>query len=135
MGDYFLHWLTFGLRASSATLPKVFFVNWFRKTADGKWLWPGYGENSRVLKWVCERIEGRGKAVETPIGILPTPDAIEVAGTSVSAADMRELLRVDTEGWRREIASIEESYQPYGARLPFALRAELEALKARLERA
>ena len=135
MGDYFLNWLTIGLRASPATLPKVFFVNWFRKTADGKWLWPGYGENSRVLKWICERIEGRGRAVETPIGILPTPDAIDVQGTAVTAADMHELLRVDVAGWQHEIASIEESYKPYGAKLPYALRAELEALKARLAKA
>jgi phosphoenolpyruvate carboxykinase (GTP) len=109
-------------------------VNWFRKTADGKWLWPGYGENSRVLKWICERIEGKGKAVETPIGILPTPDAIDVSGTKVSAADMQELLRVDLEGWKKEVASIEESYKPYGQKLPYALRAEVEALKARLAR-
>jgi len=135
MGDYFLNWLTFGLRASANTLPKVFFVNWFRKTAEGKWLWPGYGDNSRVLKWVCERIEGRGRAVETPIGILPTPDAIEIQGTSVTSADMQELLRVDVAGWQQEIASIEASYKPYGAKLPHALRAELEALKARLARA
>jgi phosphoenolpyruvate carboxykinase (GTP) len=132
MGDYFLHWLTFGLRAPADRLPKVFFVNWFRKTAEGKWLWPGYGENSRVLKWICERIEGTAAAVETPIGILPAADAIDVSGTKVTAADMQELLRVDVEGWKKEVASIEESYKPYGAKLPYALRAELDALKARL---
>ena len=135
MGDYFTHWLSFSLRTNPARLPKVFFVNWFRKTAEGKWLWPGYGENSRVLKWICERIEGQGKAVETPIGILPTADAIDVSGTGVSAADMQELLRVDIEGWKKELASIEESYKPYGNKVPYALRAEVEALKARLAKA
>ncbi len=135
MGDYFLHWLSFGLRTNPAQLPKVFFVNWFRKTADGKWLWPGYGENSRVLKWICERIEGKGKAVETAIGILPAADAIDIGGTKVSAADMQELLRIDVEGWKKEVASIEESYKAHGAKLPHALRAEVEALKARLAKA
>jgi phosphoenolpyruvate carboxykinase (GTP) len=132
MGDYFLHWLSFGLRTDPAKLPKVFFVNWFRKAADGRWLWPGYGENSRVLKWICERIEGTGKAVETPIGILPANGAIDTTGLSIPEADMRELLRVDVDGWRKEAASVEGSYNECGAKLPYALRAELEALKKRL---
>jgi phosphoenolpyruvate carboxykinase (GTP) len=132
VGDYLLHWLTMGLRTNPAKLPKVFFVNWFRKTAEGKWLWPGYGENSRVLKWICERIEGAGKCVETPIGILPTADAIDLTGTKVTADDMKQLLAVDKEGWLKEIASVEESYKTYGSKLPYALTAELESLKARL---
>ncbi|MFO7535904.1 MAG: phosphoenolpyruvate carboxykinase (GTP), partial [Kiritimatiellia bacterium] len=132
VGDYLLHWLTMGLRTNPAKLPKVFFVNWFRKTAEGKWLWPGYGDNSRVLKWICERIEGAGKCVETPIGILPTADAIDLTGTKVTADDMKQLLAVDKEGWLKEIASVEESYKTYGSKLPHALTAELDSLKARL---
>ena len=135
MGDYLLHWLSMALRTNPAKLPKVFFVNWFRKTAEGKWLWPGYGDNSRVLKWICQRIEGTAKAVETPIGILPTPDAIDLSGSTVTPADMQELLRVDKAGWLNEIASIEQSYTAYGTKLPYALRAELESLKARLAKA
>ncbi len=135
MGDYLLHWLTMGLRTNPEKLPKVFFVNWFRKTPEGKWLWPGYGENSRVLKWICERIEGTAKSVETPIGILPTPDAIDLTGTKVTAEDMKELLKVDIDGWMKELASVEESYTTYGSKLPYALRAELAALKARLAKA
>jgi phosphoenolpyruvate carboxykinase (GTP) len=135
VGDYLLHWLSMGLRTDPAMLPKVFFVNWFRKTAEGKWLWPGYGENSRVLKWICERIEGTAKAVETPIGILPAPGAIDVEGTKVTAEDMAELLKVDKDGWLKEIASVEESYVTYGNKLPFALKAELTNLKARLNKA
>ena len=135
MGDYLVHWLSMALRTDPARLPKVFFVNWFRKTADGKWLWPGYGDNSRVLKWICERIDGTAKAVETPIGILPTPDAIDCRGSTVTPEDMAELLRVDKEGWLKEIASVEESYVAYGAKLPHALRVEMDALKQRLSRA
>jgi phosphoenolpyruvate carboxykinase (GTP) len=133
VGDYLLHWLSFGLRTDPKKLPRVFFVNWFRKTAEGKWLWPGYGENSRVLKWICERIEGTAKAVETPIGVLPAPDAIDLKGTRVTPEEMQELLKVDVAGWKKEIASVEESYRKYGSKVPFALRAELEGLKKRLE--
>jgi phosphoenolpyruvate carboxykinase (GTP) len=135
VGDYLLHWLSMGLRTNPEKLPKVFFVNWFRKTAEGKWLWPGYGDNSRVLKWICERIEGTAKCVETPIGILPTPDAIDLTGTKVTAADMQELLKVDVDGWLKELDSVEESYKTYGAKLPYALRAELDALRTRLVKA
>lgn len=134
IGDYLLHWLSFSLRTDPKKLPKVFFVNWFRKTADGKWLWPGYGENSRVLKWICERIEGTAKAVETPIGILPAADAIDTKGTDVTSSDMKELLTVDVEGWKKEVESVEESYRTYGTKLPHALKAELDALKARLNK-
>ena len=134
IGDYLLHWLSFSLRTDTKKLPKVFFVNWFRKTADGKWLWPGYGENSRVLKWICERIEGTAKAVETPIGILPAADAIDTKGTDVTSSDMKELLTVDVEGWKKEVESVEESYRTYGTKLPHALKAELDALKARLNK-
>jgi phosphoenolpyruvate carboxykinase (GTP) len=133
MGDYFGYWLSFAKENRNA-LPKIFFVNWFRKTADGRWLWPGYGENSRVLKWICERVEGTGKAQETPIGYLPTPDAIDLSDCKVSDEDMAELLKVDKEGWIKEIESIGQNYARYGAHLPAALTAQLDELKARLNK-
>ena len=131
MADYFQHWLAVGQR-SGAKLPKIFYVNWFRKTEDGRWLWPGYGENSRVLKWVCERVDGTAAAVETPIGLLPAPDALDTAGLDVSREDLAELLRVDVEGWRREVPLVEEHYAQFGASLPTQLRSELESLRQRL---
>jgi phosphoenolpyruvate carboxykinase (GTP) len=132
MGDYFGHWLKVAER-SGAQMPKIFYVNWFRRSEDKKFLWPGYGENSRVLKWVFERVHGTGKAVETPIGRLPAPGALDLSGLSVSEATMRELLRVDVEGWRAEIPSIREHYERFGAHLPKALWGELEALAQRLK--
>jgi phosphoenolpyruvate carboxykinase (GTP) len=132
MGDYFAHWLSMTGRTERSKLPKVFFVNWFRKNKDGKWLWPGYGENSRVLKWVCERVDGTAKAVKTPIGYLPTVDALDVNGLNVSREDMDEILKVDRDGWRKEVENIEAYYNTFGARLPSLLRQELDALKTRL---
>jgi len=132
MGDYLKHWITIGSRTSAEKLPKIFYVNWFRKTADGKWLWPGYGENSRVLKWVFERVNGEGKAQDTAIGHMPTVDAIDRSGLDVSDADMRELLAVDHDEWKREIASIREHYARFGDRLPRELADELAALERRL---
>jgi phosphoenolpyruvate carboxykinase (GTP) len=133
MGDYFGYWLSFA-KTNREALPKIFFVNWFRKTADGRWLWPGYGDNSRVLKWICERVEGTGKAQETAIGYLPTVDAIDRTGCNVTEADMKELLTVDKEGWLKEIESIGENYAKFGAHLPAALKDQLEDLKARLNK-
>jgi phosphoenolpyruvate carboxykinase (GTP) len=132
MADYFAHWLEIGASADPAKLPRIFYVNWFRKNADGKWLWPGYGENSRVLEWVFERCQGRGGAVETPIGYVPARDALPTAGLAVSAADLDELLHVDVDEWRREIPLIEEHYAQFGDRLPEALHDELDALEKRL---
>jgi phosphoenolpyruvate carboxykinase (GTP) len=132
MGDYFAHWLKIGTRSSSENLPKVFYVNWFRKTPEGKWLWPGYGENSRVLKWVFERICGEGKAVKTAIGYVPTPEAIDMTGLSIPAEDMRELLSVDVAAWKAEADGVEQHYARFGDRLPAELRAELTALRGRL---
>ena len=117
MGDYFGHWLSMAERTDVAKLPKVFYVNWFRKDADGKFLWPGFGENSRVLEWVFERVNGRGSAVETPIGLLPTRDALPLDGLDLPGADLDELLRVDVEEWRAEIPSIEEHFARFGDRL------------------
>ncbi|OGF23511.1 MAG: phosphoenolpyruvate carboxykinase, partial [Candidatus Eisenbacteria bacterium RBG_19FT_COMBO_70_11] len=103
MGDYFAHWLAVGAKTDAAKLPKVFYVNWFRKDDDGRFLWPGYGENSRVLKWIFERVAGTGKAVDTPIGRLPAPGAIDLSGLRIQDAQMAELLRVDVEGWIAEL--------------------------------
>ncbi len=132
MGDYFQHWLDIGAHAG-ARLPKIFCVNWFRKTADGRWLWPGFGDNSRVLKWICERCEGKGKAVETPIGFMPTLDAIDCRGleNEVSEADMKELLAYDAEGWKSELEMIKEHYKKFD-RLPGKLAEQLDALEARI---
>src|SRR3954468_6249693 len=103
MADYFGHWLRIGASADRSKLPKLFWVNWFRKSPEGKFLWPGFGDNSRVLEWVFERVSGKGEAIETPIGYLPAKGAIPTEGLDVSEADMHELLRVDTEEWRNEI--------------------------------
>jgi phosphoenolpyruvate carboxykinase (GTP) len=135
MADYFEHWLKIGAKSSEENLPKIFYVNWFRKSEDGRWLWPGFGENSRVLKWVFERVSGRGEAVETPIGDMPTPEAIDCDGLDISGEDMAELLRVDRKGWLDELPGIDEHYAQFGGRLPAALREELASLKERLEKA
>lgn len=134
MGDYFKHWINIGKKTSEDKLPKIFFVNWFRKTSDGKWLWPGYGENSRVLAWIFERCDGTGKAVDTPIGYMPTIDAIQ-RPEGVSEADMKELLSVDIEGWKKEIADIRENHYPkFGSKLPKELWDELDAIEKRLQK-
>jgi len=133
MGEYFAHWVKMGEKTPVASQPKFFFVNWFRKTKEGKWLWPGYGENSRVLKWVFEQCDGTGKSVETPIGLMPTVDAIDLPA-GVTADDMKELLSVDVEGWKKEIADVRaEHYPKFGDKLPKALVSELEAIEARLK--
>lgn len=133
MADYFSHWLSMASRTDRSKLPKIFFVNWFRKSADGKWLWPGYGENSRVLKWICERVEGSGKAVKTPIGYVPTTDALDMSNLNISQADLTELLAIDVEGWKKEVDSVAESYAKFGGRIPEALNKELAALRDRLK--
>jgi phosphoenolpyruvate carboxykinase (GTP) len=132
MADYFSHWLDLGQEGDSAKLPRLFYVNWFRKGPDGKFLWPGYGENSRVLEWVFERCAGRGDAVETPIGLLPTASAIPTQGLDVTPRDMEELLRIDIEGWRNEIPLIAEHYERFGDKVPSALYDELAKLEKRL---
>ena len=130
--DYLQHWLDIGAQADQSKLPKIFYVNWFRKDENGKWLWPGYGENSRVLKWIVERVNGKGKAVKTPIGYMPTPDAIDTTGLDVSESDMEELLDVKKDEWLQEVASIKEHYAKYGSKLPAELKAQLEGLEKRL---
>jgi len=132
MGDYLAHWLQVGRETSPASLPKIFYVNWFRKSGEGKWLWPGYGENSRVLKWIYERVTGTGQAVETPIGYLPSASALDAKDLAVSREDLRELLRVDREGWLKEIPDIRSHYAKLGDRLPQELLDELARLERRL---
>ncbi|MGC8887636.1 MAG: phosphoenolpyruvate carboxykinase (GTP) [Verrucomicrobiia bacterium] len=134
MGDYFAHWLSFQKRTRPDKLPKIFFVNWFRKGPNNEWLWPGYGENSRVLKWICERVEGKGKAVETPIGYLPTPDAIDLNGLELPAGTIDELLKVDIDGWKQEVASIEEYFKTFGDKFPSVLNEQAAKLKNRLNK-
>lgn len=134
MADYFTHWLNMG-KTDGAKMPKVFYVNWFRKNDQGKWLWPGFGENGRILKWVCERVDGKGEVVETPIGNLPTAGSIDLSGLDIPAEDMTELLKVDANEWLAVIPQMEEHYARFGNKLPAELKAQLEALKARLEAA
>jgi phosphoenolpyruvate carboxykinase (GTP) len=131
MGDYFAHWLEIGQR-EGADLPKLFLVNWFRKGEDGKFLWPGFGENSRVLKWVVERVAGQGEATETPIGRVPTADALDTTGVDITEAQLDELLSVDAETWRAELPQIEQHYTGIGDTLPGDLRAQLDELAKRL---
>ena len=133
MADYFAHWLTFSERFDEDKLPKIFYVNWFRKGTDGRWLWPGYGENSRVLEWVFERTAGRGDAVETPIGFVPSMSALNVEGLNVTAADMSELLTVHNDEWRHEVPRIREHFAEFGDELPAKLHAEVNRLEAKLE--
>ena len=133
VADYLKHWLEVGAKSEESKLPKIFYVNWFRKDKDGKWLWPGYGENSRVLKWICERVSGEGKAVKTPIGYMPTEDAIDTAGLDINTADMAELLKVNKEEWLNEVESIRKHYANYGEKLPKELVAQLDALEKRLK--
>ncbi len=134
MGDYFKHWLDMGAKGGSK-MPKIFYVNWYRKSADGRWLWPGYGENSRVLKWVFERCAGTAKAVSTPIGNLPAADSLDVSGLDITAADLAELLNPDTAGWLAEVPSIREHLAIFAPKLPAGLSQEIDALEQRLKAA
>jgi phosphoenolpyruvate carboxykinase (GTP) len=135
MGDYFAHWLRIGAQADPAKLPRIFYVNWFRRDADGKFLWPGYGENSRVLKWIVERLSGAAAAMDTPIGRLPADGALDLAGLDVSADAMNLLLDVDRDGWLAEVPLIREHFAQFGDRLPPALNVEVDRLEARLAQA
>jgi len=132
MGDYFGHWLEMGRKIPHP--PKIFHVNWFRKGADGKFLWPGYGENARVLKWMLERIEGKAAATETPIGAVPTASSITLDGINVSRDTMNELLRVEPADWAKEHADVGEFFKKFGDRLPEEIREEHDRLGERLQR-
>jgi phosphoenolpyruvate carboxykinase (GTP) len=131
MADYFRHWLETG-RRQGARLPKIFMVNWFRKDDGGSFIWPGFGENSRVLAWIFRRCDGEADAVETPIGLVPAPGSIETDGLDLSAAGMKELLKVDPEEWRVQLPQIQQHYAGFGDGLPDQLRRQLDLLEQRL---
>ncbi|GAA5183771.1 phosphoenolpyruvate carboxykinase (GTP) [Rugosimonospora acidiphila] len=133
-GDYLRHWIEMGKGAEGDPdkLPKIFYVNWFRRGDDGRFLWPGFGENSRVLKWVVERLNGTADAVETPVGFVPASSSLDVSGLDLSEADLAAVLAVDAEEWRSEIPQVTEWFEKFGDKLPGVLWSELDALKARL---
>jgi phosphoenolpyruvate carboxykinase (GTP) len=133
-GDYLQHWIEIGKGAGGDPdkLTKICYVNWFRRGDDGRFLWPGFGENSRVLKWVVERLDGTAGAVETPVGFVPAPGALDVSGLDVPEADVAEALAVDPAEWRAEIPQVTEWFEKFGDKLPGVMWAELDALKARL---
>ena len=132
-GDYLDHWITMGKDNDESKLPRIYYVNWFRRSEDGGFLWPGYGENSRVLKWVIERLEGTAAAVETPIGLVPAPGALDIDGLDLTEEEVRQALSVHRDEWRREIPQIQEWFEKFGDELPAVLWTELDDLKARLD--
>lgn len=132
VGDYIQHWLDIGNATDTDKLPKLFWVNWFRRSADGKFLWPGFGDNSRVLKWVLERVAGKGDATETAIGHVPTPESLDLSGLDLDDATLEELLSVDNENWRAELDLIHDHFKFIGERLPDAMKDELASLEKRL---
>ena len=132
MADYFEHWLEIGRRGDAAKLPRIFYVNWFRKDADGKFIWPGFGENSRVLEWIFNRCNGEGETVATAIGLVPAVDGINTDGLDITSEAMEELLRVDEEALRGELPQVEDHLARFGDRLPDEVQAQLDALKAKL---
>jgi len=131
-GDYLGHWINLGKGADATKLPRIFYVNWFRRDEDGGYLWPGFGENSRVLKWAIERIEGKAAAVETAIGHVPTPESLDTEGLGLSDADIEKALAVDDAEWAAEIPQIQAWFDKFGEELPTQLWSELDALKARV---
>jgi phosphoenolpyruvate carboxykinase (GTP) len=134
MGDYFGHWIQIGRMSTADKLPKIFFVNWFRKNDKGKFIWPGYGDNIRALKWVIERVTGEGKFVETPIGRLPAEGALDIEGLDISPEDLKKLFSIEKESGLAEVAEMREYYKKFGDRLPKELVAELDKIEARLKK-
>ncbi|MDN5794908.1 MAG: phosphoenolpyruvate carboxykinase (GTP) [Intrasporangium sp.] len=134
-GDYMNHWLEIGKQADASKLPRIFGVNWFRRAEDGSFLWPGFGDNSRVLKWVVERIEGTADGVETPIGLVPAPGSIDLGGLGAAEETIEKATEVDAEDWRAELPLIKEWFEKFGAQLPAELWAEYDGLRARLDAA
>jgi len=135
MGDYFGHWLKIGSHSDASKLPRIYYVNWFRQDENGKFLWPGYGENSRVLKWVFQRCDNKIHALQTPIGLLPEPDDLDTKGLSLSPDRLAGLLNVDIQGWLDEVPRIEEHFAKFGNRLPKGMHDEVEQLEQRLKAA
>ena len=135
MGDYFQHWINIGKKSSADKLPKIFYVNWFRKDADGNFIWPGYGENSRVLAWVFDRCDGKDNYIDTAIGYMPKESAINTNGLNISAEAMKEITSVDKEGWKKEIADIRANHYPkFKNHLPKELNEQLDILEANLQK-
>jgi len=135
MGDYFAHWLAMGQKSDPAKLPRFYFVNWFRKGADGTFVWPGFGDNARVLKWISDRLNGEAGAVDTPVGRVPTREALDLDGLDLSEADLETLLDVDVEVWSEEASRIPAFFETFGDRMPKALWDQLKALQQRLSTA
>jgi phosphoenolpyruvate carboxykinase (GTP) len=135
MGDYFAHWLQIGQRSDASKLPRIFYVNWFRQDEHGKFLWPGYGENSRVLKWIFERCDGKVHAAETPIGLLPGSSDLDMKGLNLPAGSLEKLLSVDVKGWLAEVPAIREHFAKFGSHLPKGLLEEVDKLEQRLKKA
>jgi phosphoenolpyruvate carboxykinase (GTP) len=131
-GDYFNHWITLGKEHDAAKLPRIYYVNWFRRDAQGRYLWPGFGENSRVLKWIVERIDGTAAAVDTAVGRVPTVDSLDLEGLDVSKDAMAAALEVRPDEWHDEVTQITEWFSKFGAKLPAVLWTELDALRSRL---
>ena len=131
MGDYWAHWLAMGERGGAA-MPRIYCVNWFRKDSAGRFLWPGFGENARVLKWIMQRCRGEAEAEQTPFGLLPSRASLDLQGLDLPAVNLDELLKVDPESWREELSSIEQNYAKFGDRLPAGLHEELDGFRKRL---
>jgi phosphoenolpyruvate carboxykinase (GTP) len=132
MADYFEHWLEIGRRGDADKLPRIFYVNWFRKDADGKFVWPGFGENSRVLEWVFRRCDGEAEAVETTVGLVPAPGELNVEGLDLSAEDLDFLTRVDNEAVKGELDQIRAHLSKFGDKLPAEITQQFSALEQRL---
>ena len=132
-GDYIQHWFDMGEKLGDKA-PRCFYVNWFRKTEDGTWLWPGFGENSRVLKWMCDRVEGKVAARETPIGLMPVDGDLTLDGLDISAENWNELMKVDTEAFKKTLADAEKYMAKFGEKLPVKITEQLKALKDRLSK-
>lgn len=131
-GDYMNHWLHIGRKGDPDKLPKLFWVNWFRKDQDGRFIWPGFGDNIRVLKWIIAELDGVGNSVDTPIGLVPTVESIDRSGIEVTDEEMAALLEVDRDSWKGEIPLIHEHFEFLGERLPSEVRAQLDELEDRL---
>lgn len=132
MGDYFNHWLSMQTKVSHAKMPKIFYVNWFRKDESDHYMWPGYGENSRVLKWIFERVDGKAKGEKTAIGFTPTPDSFDLNGLSIPKETMQKLFAVDNEAWKEEVKELTEYFKIFGKKLPHPIEEELTSLAKRL---
>jgi len=132
MADYFQHWLTVG-EQPGRQLPKIYYVNWFQKYKNGKFIWPGFGENSRVLKWIVERTDGLEHATETPIGNIPAEGALDLSGLDLDESALTQLFEVDSEAWGKEVEELRNYFQIFGDRLPQGIRDELDSLETRLK--